>query len=93
MKVIIKDINNPKSEIPKQRISEIKNKAACSLLPIALFAYGILKKELNYTAASHLFTTKSIYYLFLVLLFIVSISGIIQQLRIFLRQNLSTICF
>lgn len=45
MKVIIKDINNPKSEIPKQRVSEIKNKAACSLLPIALFAYGILKKN------------------------------------------------
>ena len=45
MKVIIKDINNPKSEIPKQRISEIKNKAVFSLLPIALFAYGILKKN------------------------------------------------
>lgn len=91
MKVIIKDINNPKSEISKQRVSEIKNKAACSLLPIALFAYGIFKKELNYTAASHLFTTKSIYYLFLVLLFIVSISGILRFLFMILGKNFSFI--
>lgn len=91
MKVIIKDINNPKSEIPKQRISEIKNKAASSLLPIALFTYGIFKKELNYTAASHLFTTKSIYYLFLVLLFIVSISGILRFLFMILGKNFSFI--
>ena len=91
MKVIIKDTNNPKSEIPKQRISEIKNKAASSLLPIALFTYGIFKKELNYTAASHLFTTKSIYYLFLVLLFIVSISGILRFLFMILGKNFSFI--
>lgn len=91
MKVIIKDINNPKSEIPKQRVSEIKNKAACSLLPIALFAYGIFKKELSYTTVSHFFVTKSIYYLFLVLLFIVSISGILRFLFMILGKNFSFI--
>lgn len=91
MKVIIKDINNPKSEIPKQRISEIKNKAVCSLLPIALFVYGILKKELKYTTVSYFFTTKSIYYLFLVLLFIVSISGILRFLFMISGKNFSFI--
>lgn len=70
MKFIIKDINNPKSEIPKERISDIKSGALMAvLLLFVIFVSDFFRGGLEYSPSSF-FATKSIYYTFLVLIFV-----------------------
>lgn len=71
MKFIIKDINNPKSEIPKERISDIKSGALIAvLLLFVVFGSDFLRGGLEYSPSSSFFATKAIYYTFLVLIFV-----------------------
>ena len=71
MKFIIKDINNPKSEIPNERISDIKSGALIAvLLLFVIFVSDFFRGGLEYWPSSSFFATKSIYYTFLVLIFV-----------------------
>ena len=87
MKFINKDINNTKSEIKKERISEINFATIASTIVLVILGFDFIKDRAIFETTYSFFYSKFAFYIFTTMILISFVSDIIRFIFMKLGKN------
>lgn len=87
MKFINKDINNTKSEIKKERISEINFATIASTIVLVILGFDFFKDRAIFETTYSFFYSKFVFYIFTTMILISFVSDIIRFIFMKLGKN------
>lgn len=87
MKLLLKDINTNKDEIPEKRLSSVSYNAIGSLLFLILIVADYSNDGFIFESISSLLTTKIVYYTFVALLIINLVASVLRFVFMKLGKN------
>ena len=88
MKLLLKDINTNKDEIPEKRLSSVSYNAIGSLLFLILIVADYSNDGFIFESISSLLTTKIVYYTFVALLIINLVASVLRFVFMKLGKDL-----